>query len=62
MSKALLREDEAQEYVGGLPERTFDRYFGDFVIRLGKRNYYRPKDLDDVVADLAYGSQPEAGK
>ena len=62
MSKALLREDEAQEYVGGLPERTFDRYFGDLVIRLGKRNYYRPKDLDDVVADLAYGSQPEAGK
>lgn len=62
MTKALLREDEAQEYVGGLPERTFDKYFGDHVIRLGKRNYYRPKDLDDVVASLVYGSQPEAGR
>lgn len=62
MSRALLREDEAREYVGGLPERTFDKYFGDHVIYLGKRNYYRPKDLDDVVASLVYGSQPEVGK
>ena len=62
MSKALLREDEAREYVGGLPERTFSRYFGDHVIYLGKRNYYRPKDLDAIVEKFAYGSQPEAGK
>lgn len=62
MTKALFREDEAQEYVGGLPERTFDKYFGDHVIRLGKRNYYRPKDLDAIVDKFAYGSQPEAGK
>lgn len=62
MTKALLREDEAKDYVGGLPERTFDLYFGDRVIRLGNRKYYRPEDLDDVVDGLAYGSQPEAGK
>ena len=62
MTKALLREDEAKDYVGGLPERTFDLYFGDHVIRLGKRNYYRPKDLDAIVDKFAYGSQPEAGK
>ena len=62
MTKALLREDEAKDYVGGLPERTFDLYIGDRVIRLGNRKNYRPEDLDDVVAGLAYGTQPEAGK
>ena len=62
MNKALLREDEAQEYVGGLPDLTFNKYFGDHVIRLGKRKYYRPKDLDAIVDHFVYGSQPEAGK
>ncbi len=62
MNKALLREDEAQEYVGGLPERTFGKYFGDHAIRLGRRNYYRPSDLDAIVAELPHGIQPEAGK
>lgn len=62
MNKALLREDEAQEYVGGLPERTFRKYFGDHAIRLGKSNYYRPKNLDAIVDKFAYGNQPEAGK
>ena len=62
MSRALLCEEEAQAYVGGMPDRTFKMLFGDHAIRLGKRNYYRPRDLDEVVTGLVYGVQPEAGK
>lgn len=62
MSRALLCEEEAQAYVGGMPDRTFKALFGDHAIRLGKRNYYRPRDLDEVVTGLVYGVQPEAGK
>lgn len=62
MSRALLCEEEAQAYVGGMPGRTFKSLFGDHAIRLGKRNYYRPHDLDEVVTGLVYGVQPEAGK
>lgn len=62
MTQALLREDQAHAHVGDMPDKTFDKYFGDRAIRLGKRNYYRPRDLDEVVDGFAYGSQPEAGK
>ena len=62
MSRALLCEEEAHEYVGGMPDRTFKMLFGDHAIRLGKRNYYRPRDLDEVVTGLVYGVQPEVGK
>lgn len=62
MTQALLREDQAHAYVGDMPDKTFDRYFGDHVIKLGKRNYYRPKDLDEIVDGLAHGEQPETGK
>lgn len=62
MSRALLSEEEAHEYVGGMPDRTFKVLFGDHAIRLGTRNYYRPRDLDEVVTGLVYGVQPEAGK
>ena len=48
MSRALLCEEEAREYVGGIPERTFKTLCGDHVIRLGKRNYCRPSDLDEA--------------
>lgn len=48
MSRALLCEEEACEYVGGIPERTFKTLRGDHVIRLGKRNYCRPSDLDEA--------------
>ena len=48
MSRALLCEEEACEYVGGIPERTFKTLCGDHVIRLGKRNYCRPPDLDEA--------------
>lgn len=62
MNRALLRQAEAQDYLGGLPEKTFKFYFGDKVIKLGKRDYYRPSDLDEVVDGLAHKEQPEAGK
>lgn len=48
MSRALLCEEEAREYVGGIPERTFKTLCGDHVIRLGKRNYCRPSDHDEA--------------
>lgn len=48
MNRALLCEEEAREYVGGIPERTFKTLCGDHVIRLGKRNYCRPSDLDEA--------------
>lgn len=48
MNRALLCEEEAREYVGGIPERTFKTLCGDHVIRLGKRNYCRPSDHDEA--------------
>ena len=48
MNRALLCEEETREYVGGIPERTFKTLCSDHVIRLGKRNYCRPSDLDEA--------------
>lgn len=56
---ALLKKSDAQEYVGAMPERTFLKYYGDHAIRLGKADYWRPRDLDQITSELAYGEQPD---
>lgn len=56
---ALLKKSDAQEYVGAMPERTFLKYYGDHAIRLGKADYWRPGDLDQITSELAYGEQPD---
>ena len=48
----LWNKKQAMANMGDMPERTFLALFGSLARRMGKSDYWRPADLDDMVLTI----------
>lgn len=55
--KLLYNTRDACEELGGISTDTLSEIAGEFVIKLGKGNYYKPEDLKTARDRLTYGRQ-----
>ncbi|GAA6123988.1 hypothetical protein BPY_20960 [Bifidobacterium psychraerophilum] len=53
----LYSTKQACEVMGGISSDQLVRIAGEFAIRIGTGNFYKPEDLKDVRDELDYGKQ-----
>lgn len=56
-SQAMYSTEQARRYLGGISREAFDRIAGEYAIRIGNSNYYKPEDLLQARESLKYGRQ-----